>query len=93
MGYKIVYDLSFKSGSQSRYSGNKWKRIVFIGLFVLLVMCALIGPIREQIVSLLFPGDVAATDKALQAMSERITAGVSLTDAFAAFCQEIVSGA
>lgn len=89
MSYRVVYE---KGGSYRKYkkSSGSWK-MSWILLSVTIVACILLFGIINTPKDMLFPGNPQITGQALDHMVDNIGNGESLSDAFAAFCKEIVS--
>ena len=89
MSYYIQYDPKLKRRYPS--IADKRRRIILSLAFFAVV--AVIGAlIRENIANFLIPGDRSVTVPAFSQMVDQIGAGESVSEAFFAFCRQIISG-
>lgn len=91
MAYRVEY------GKNPKYPvpGNRrsWYKVLLV--FTIVIAGAVMGFYAVQIIGLqnLLPGDPLVTGAALDAMVESLRSGLPAGEAFAAFCEEIVSNA
>lgn len=78
MGYKIVYN------KPPRKHGLLW---LSFGFFLLFALCVRI--LFPEFTQLLLAGKLTA---AAAAMADQVAAGMKITDAVQAFCQELLNG-
>lgn len=90
MSYYIEYtpELAKRYPSKKRKNYNApWRIIAGISLTVLLIYGLSIQKVRE----FLIPGDSDTTIRATAELFENVQDGVRWTDAFAAFCETVVT--
>ncbi len=90
MGYKLSYD----SVKLPKTAGKTDKKAWF---YVALVVACFFGAVAVKayglrfVQEILLPGDPEVTEAALEGMIARLKTGTSLSQAFEAFCREIVA--
>lgn len=91
MGYLIQYDPQWNKKYKIKRIFKLDKRIIFggAGALILLLM-AVITPIREWLWELIIPGDASVTTSAFTDMVKQVKSGESVSEAFTAFCKEIL---
>lgn len=90
MAYQITYG-PVKRKKENPGQG-RWKLSAAV-FAVVLVLSSLTSVFREELLSILLPGDPAVTAAALQTMTEQIMEGEQIGVAFTCFCQEIIENA
>lgn len=90
MGYKITYG---PAREKRKAQPVRIRPVhIWLGIMILAVFVRLIG-YGDDIMKLILPGDPAVTAAALENITQELTAGESISDAFSEFCQEIVDHA
>ena len=91
MGYRIIYASGkSKKHSITRHHSLQKRIISYIVLLTILIGVGWIGWSNRTIRSWLLPGNPQVTERALQGFVSNIKSGEALSDAVAAFCNEII---
>ena len=91
MGYRVRYD--GKGNARKVQTYEKWKPLYTCVLVIVFVTVCLLTDAGEWLGSILFPGDPAATEMALNTMLTSLREGESLSEAVTTFCRDILDNA
>ncbi len=89
----MAYEISYSPQENHRYPIFRPRKKLLkwlLGVALAAVTALAIPQVRRQIGQALLPGDNETTREAVTAFVEDVRQGVSIPDAFQAFCREIV---
>lgn len=94
MGYRIQYGETVKKEVLTETTRNRKPLIgVIAGLIICCVFTFIISKNADKLADFILPGNREVTKNAISAFTEDLREGESVSNAFAAFCKEIIENA
>lgn len=94
MGYRILYGETVKKEVLTETTKNRKPLIgVIAGVIMCCVFTFIISKNADKLVDFILPGNKEVTKNAISTFAEGLREGESVSNAFVAFCQEIIDNA